>query len=812
MFHPRKLQRWATALALAALASVASSRPADANVTLPASNIDWTYVSTTSSIRFHLRFTNPDANPTLGGVGTLVPQSYGAFLPDLGPTRNFDIPSIAPGGFFDIFLVYPLAVLPPSAPTSDTPPAGTPCAPPTGWNGNVHVTWNTPGSNGQAFRHMGQLLVCPGAACSFIHLDTGCAAAAPWAISGLSPGFHATLFEEDRVTPAPNPVPPAWHGWLCIRADAAVSVPTTSCLALQFDCAGQPGVVELCATTCDCRAPRNPVPGTIGWQTQPDGNTVRFHVRWTNPDTQPSSPIQGEMFSQDFGVFRPDFGSIGSFSVPALAAGSFFDVFTVVALQQLPPSANKAGGPSPNSPCPPVVHWDGNVDLHWTGAAGPGSAEKHIGEMVVCPGSGASLIHIGVLDCDPVATLPWSVAGGCPGFHLTLVENDGVTPAPNPVPPGWSGYIKVTADAGTPVPMTCCFEVTFLCNGRPGIIDLCVTTCDCDPNGGHGPVPGTIEWSRLQGTGNVRFHVRWDNPDANSPTQPVSGDMMSQAFGVFLPDAGPIGHFDIPTIPAGSFFDVFFDVPMDSLPSEPARQFPNGNPPVGGPCPQDSSWNGNVDIVWGGPGGSGTVNRHYGNILVNSAGGGSLLHAISGCSLATGSTWSLSGVCPGWTVTLENEDHTPAPVVLPAGWTGWLRLSAPGLPAGETCCVLLTVQCGSQFAQIRVCGTVCTWATLGVAPKPTPDMAFGIRSVSPNPSSGPANVSFILPITGAARIEVFDAAGKHVRTITDAVFAPGVHSASWDGLTERGNRARPGAYFVRVAAGGRTASRLLLMR
>jgi hypothetical protein len=357
----------------------------------------------------------------------------------VGPTRNFDIPSIAPGGFFDVFMDYPLAVLPPSAPTSDTPPVGTPCAPQEGWNGNVHVTWNTPGGVGQAFRHMGQLLVCPGAACSFIHVETGCAAAAPWAISGLSPGFHATLFEEDRVTPAPNPVPSGWHGWLCIRADAVVPVPTTSCLALQFDCAGQPGIVELCVTTCDCDTPANPVPGTIGWQTQPDGNTVRFHVRWTNPDTQPSGPIQGEMFSQDFGVFRPDFGAIGSFSVPALAPGSFFDVFTDVALQQLPPSANKSGGPGPNAPCPPVVHWDGNVDLHWTGAAGPGSAEKHIGEMLVCPGSGASLMHIGVLDCDPVATLPWSVAGGCPGFHITLVENDGVTPAPNPVPPGHRG-------------------------------------------------------------------------------------------------------------------------------------------------------------------------------------------------------------------------------------------------------------------------------------------------------------------------------------------------------------------------------------
>ncbi len=810
MFHVPKVPGWLFTLALAASLPLAAARPAGADVTLQTSDIHWAALASTGAIHFQLHFTNPGANPSGGGVGKFTPQAYGAFLPDAGPARNFDIPAMAPGGAFDIAFDYALASLPISAPTFGTPPAGTPCAPVTGWNGNVHILWNTSGSQGQAFRHMGQIKICPGAPCAFIHMDTGCAAAAPWTIFGLCPGFHATLYEEDRVTPAPNPVPPAWHGWLCVTADAVVPVPTQCCFAVRFDCAGQSGIVELCATTCDCSVPKNPVPGTIDWQTLPDGGTVRFHVRWNNPDSQDSGPISGQMFSQDFGVFRPDFGSLGQFTVPAIAAGSFFDVFTDIALRQLPPSAPKAGGPDANSPCVPIVHWDGNLDLRWIGAAGGGVVDKHIGKMIVCPGSGASLMHIGMLQCDSTSALPWAVSSPCAGYHVTLVNNDMVTPAPNPVPAGWSGYIKVTADPGVPVPDSCCFQVTFLCHGTPGVIDLCAYTCNCNPTGG--PTPGQIDWSRLPGTNKVRFHVRWENPLRESPSMPVSGDLRPQAFGVFLPDQGHIGHFDIPSIAPGGSFDSFLDVARDSLPAEPARVFPGGNPPVGGPCPQDSSWIGNVDVTWGGPGGSGTVNRHYGNILVNSAGGGSFLHVISGCTLATGTTWTMSGGCPGWSITLENEDHTPAPAVLPAGWTGWLRFSAPGLPSGSTCCVLLTFQCGSQTAAIYVCATVCQWATAGVGDHTEQSTAFGIRRIAPNPTTGRALVSFAMAREGNARIEVFNASGQRVRTLANGLFTPGEHSVAWDGLDAQGQHSRPGAYFVRVVAGDQSAAHMVMLR
>ena len=250
----------------------------------------------------------------------------------------------------------------------------------------------------------------------------------------------------------------------------------------------------------------------------------------------------------------------------------------------------------------------------------------------------------------------------------------------------------------------------------------------------------------------------------------------------------------------------------DSLPAEPPKLFPNGNPPVGGPCPQDTSWVGNVDVIWGGPAGGGSVNKHYGNILVNQAGGGSYLHVISGCNLATGTTWNLTGTCPGWSVTLENQDHTPAPAVLPPGWMGWLRFSAPGLPAGSTCCVLLTFQCGNQNAQIYVCATVCQWATTGVGDTRSDGLGFGIRNVAPNPASGRARVTFAMAREGNAQVDVFDVAGKRVRTLANGLYTPGLHSVTWDGLDSKGEPARPGAYFVRATSGALSSTRMIILR
>lgn len=237
-------------------------------------------------------------------------------------------------------------------------------------------------------------------------------------------------------------------------------------------------------------------PLDIGWQTVTP-STVRFHLTFRNEDTEdPSEAASGEINSQAFGVFQPNHGPIGTFNIPPIAPGSFFDVFLDAPLSALPPTAfeskpwqgtiaaARAGHASVAGvdTCPPDDHWDGNVDVTWSSASATGQVNKHIGTLEVCPAHGNSYIHALVFCADP-AGASWAITGVCPGWTATLV-NEGpplvpAGPAPNPVPPGWTGFICLSADGSVLPGATCPMQVTFTCNGVDGVIDLEPVACNC---------------------------------------------------------------------------------------------------------------------------------------------------------------------------------------------------------------------------------------------------------------------------------------------------------------------------------------------
>jgi len=219
--------------------------------------------------------------------------------------------------------------------------------------------------------------------------------------------------------------------------------------------------------------------------------------------------------------------------------------------------------------------------------------------------------------------------------------------------------------------------------------------------------PPEISWQMI-GPDVVRFQLRFQNPDPLEPTLGVEGSMHSQEFGAFLPQYGLIGTFVVPPIEPESFFDVFFDVPLSSLPPSPAGGGGGGGGSLASlavPCPPPI-WVGNVDVNWFGPGGVGQVNKHYGNIGVCAGGPPSCLHVVTMCPGNT--TWAFVMNCPGWTVTLLNEDYTPAPAVLPPNWTGWICVSAnANVPVGSQCCFSLNLVCAGVTAKIDVCAFAC---------------------------------------------------------------------------------------------------------
>jgi flagellar hook assembly protein FlgD len=51
------------------------------------------------------------------------------------------------------------------------------------------------------------------------------------------------------------------------------------------------------------------------------------------------------------------------------------------------------------------------------------------------------------------------------------------------------------------------------------------------------------------------------------------------------------------------------------------------------------------------------------------------------------------------------------------------------------------------------------------------------------------------------RLEVFDAAGRQVRTLAVGPFAAGYQSVEWDHRDAFGNLVRPGVYLYRLIAG-----------
>ncbi len=827
----RRILGWSALLGVVLLLS-APGALAQTGPTL--GSVDWVKVNGASgepNVRFHLHWTNPEpTGSTVPVSGIMKSQEFGVFLPDYGVIGTFHVPAIAASSFFDVFFEVPLSQLPPEpqqirpgpagAPLAGQRPPGAlsattaPCLPDTIWDGNVDVIWSGAGVSGEVVRHFGDLVVCPGGGPTYIHVrSTDCAIGAPWSVAGLCPGFSATLVNED-LTPAPNPIPPGWTGYISVSAVATVLPGTTCCFMLNFSCDGRPATIDVCATACDC-GNHGPTLDQVDWHNV--GSVVRFHLRWGNPSpNSPTMPVSGQMMSQEFGVFLPDYGPIGAFNVPPIQPNSFFDVFFDVPLDALPQEPLKilpggapgAPGRQPgalsatSAPCLPDTIWDGNVDVIWSGPGGTGQVLRHFSDLVVCPGGGPTLVHVKSTTC--AAPAPWSVSGLCPGFSATLVNED-LTPAPNPIPPAWTGFISVTAVSGVTPGTMCCFVLQFDCAGSVATLDVCATACEC---GNHGPTLDQVDWHNIGGV--VRFHLRWGNPSPNAPTVPVSGTMMSQEFGVFMPNFGPIGGFSVPSIAPNSFFDVFTDVPLAALPPEPLVVSPATGPLPGVPCPQDTIWNGNMDIVWNGPGVTGHVDRHFGDVIVCSGGPGTMIH-VKSTTCGVGAPWSVTGLCPGFGVQLLNEDLTPAPNPIPPGWTGFVSMSAAAVVApGTTCCFALQFDCAGVPAVLNLCVTACDCGALSVPPTKE-DVDFGIRSTVPTPTSGSVAIRFAIAREGATRLEVFDSSGRRVSTLIDGTLSAGPHTIKWDGRGEGGRNVAGGAYFIKLSSNGLTASRKVLV-
>jgi len=69
---------------------------------------------------------------------------------------------------------------------------------------------------------------------------------------------------------------------------------------------------------------------------------------------------------------------------------------------------------------------------------------------------------------------------------------------------------------------------------------------------------------------------------------------------------------------------------------------------------------------------------------------------------------------------------------------------------------------------------------------------------TPNPFVSSTRIAFTLPQRGRARLDVYDVAGRRVRTLADGELAAGRHDLAWDGRDDGGRRVAAGSYRYRL--------------
>jgi glucose/arabinose dehydrogenase len=106
---------------------------------------------------------------------------------------------------------------------------------------------------------------------------------------------------------------------------------------------------------------------------------------------------------------------------------------------------------------------------------------------------------------------------------------------------------------------------------------------------------------------------------------------------------------------------------------------------------------------------------------------------------------------------------------------------------------------------------IVTQASLGVGGS-DPEGLLRLSPARPNPASH-FSLNYSLARASRARLDVFDARGGLVRTVSDGFLEAGSHAASWDGRDAAGRPAPSGTYLLRLDSGqSRISEKLTLLR
>jgi hypothetical protein len=151
--------------------------------------------------------------------------------------------------------------------------------------------------------------------------------------------------------------------------------------------------------------------------------------------------------------------------------------------------------------------------------------------------------------------------------------------------------------------------------------------------------------------------------------------------------------------------------------------------------------------------------------------------------------------------------------------TGAHRVFAIPVSAGRTDITDIPIEWSNiAFITIAVASVDATFAPAFTSVNLDTPLAVGVPTLGqpvlqlaqnyPNPFRAGTTISFHLSVPSAVRLDVIDATGRLVRTITNEhTLAAGSHQVFWDGIDDRGQHCAPGVYALRLQSPQEVASR-----
>jgi len=88
---------------------------------------------------------------------------------------------------------------------------------------------------------------------------------------------------------------------------------------------------------------------------------------------------------------------------------------------------------------------------------------------------------------------------------------------------------------------------------------------------------------------------------------------------------------------------------------------------------------------------------------------------------------------------------------------------------------------------------------------------FDLEQNYPNPFNPSTSIAFSIKESGPARLDVFNMKGQLVRTLLNDKVHQGNHSIEWNGTDNSGSPVSSGLYFYKLAAGGQSQTRKMLL-